>query len=92
MNGGVNYVLYNSHGSSQCVLIHNRLFDFQSQPVIFTIQVCRMQGERREGYELQLVMEMVTSCQWDGATVALKSQELVVYPPFMIENKTTIHS
>ena len=37
-----------------------------------------MQVERREGYELQLVMAMVTGCQWDGATLALKSQQPVI--------------
>jgi hypothetical protein len=39
-----------------------------------------MQVERWEGYELQLVMAMVTGCQWDGATLALKSEQ-----PVMIE-------
>jgi len=42
------------------------------------IQGCRMQVERREGYELQLVMVMATGCQWDGATLALKSQQPVM--------------
>jgi len=37
-----------------------------------------MQVERREGYELQLVMVMATGCQWDGATLALKSQQPVM--------------
>ena len=42
----------------QCVgyLIHNWLLTFQSQPLIFMIQGRRMQDEKREGYELQLVM------------------------------------
>jgi len=44
------------------------------------IQGCRMQVERREGYELQLVMVMATGCQWDGATLALKSQHPVIVP------------
>jgi hypothetical protein len=44
----------------------------------YRIQGHRMQVERREGYELQLVMAMVTGCQWDGATLALKSQQPVM--------------
>jgi len=42
------------------------------------IQVCRKHVEWKEGYELQLLMAMVTSCQWDGAMLALKTQ-----PPLM---------
>jgi len=42
------------------------------------IQGCRKQVERKEGYEMQLVMAMVTGCQWDNATLALKSQQHVV--------------
>jgi hypothetical protein len=37
-----------------------------------------MQVERRKGYELQLEMVMVMGCQWDEATLALKSQQLVM--------------
>jgi len=36
------------------------------------IQGCRKQIERKEGYELQLVMAMVTGCQWDNVMLALK--------------------
>jgi len=41
------------------------------------IQRCKKQVERR-GYEWQLVMAMVTGCQWDCATLALKSQQPVM--------------
>jgi len=36
------------------------------------IQGCTKQVEKKEGYKLQLVMAMVTGCQWDGAMSALK--------------------
>jgi len=36
------------------------------------IQGCRKQVERKEGYELQLVMVMATASQWHRATLALK--------------------
>jgi len=36
------------------------------------IQGHKMQIERREGFELQLVMTMTIGCQWDRATVILK--------------------
>lgn len=36
-----------------------------------------MQVERKEGYDLQLVVAMEIGCQWDGATLVLKSQQLV---------------
>jgi len=53
------------------------------------IQGCRMQVERREGYELQLVMVMAMGCQWDGTTLALKSQQPVMvsllHPSFIIK-------
>jgi len=52
----------------------------QSQPLIFMIQGCTKQVERKEGYELQLVMVMVTASQWHRAILALKSQQ-----PVMIE-------
>jgi len=39
------------------------------------IQVCKKQVERKEGYELELVMAMVIGCQWEGSTLALKSQQ-----------------
>ncbi len=46
------------------------------------IQGCRKQVdsqvERKEGYELQYVMAIVIGCQWDGATLALKSQQPVM--------------
>jgi len=44
-----------------------------------------MQVERREGYELQLVMVMATGCQWDEATLALKSQQPVTFS-FTLKN------
>ncbi len=40
------------------------------------IQGCKKQVDRKEGYELQ--QAMVTSCQWDGAMLALKSQQPVM--------------
>jgi len=40
------------------------------------IQGCRKQVERKEGYELQLVM--VTASQWHKAMLALKSQQPVM--------------
>jgi len=43
------------------------------------IQGCRKQVERKEGYELQLVMAMVTGCQWDGATLVLKSRQPIMW-------------
>jgi len=54
------------------------LYIFQSQPLIIMIQGCRKQVERKEGYELQLVMAMVTGCQLDDVMLALKSQQLVM--------------
>jgi len=48
-------------------------YTFQSQSLIFMIQECRKQVERKEGCELQLVMTMVTCCQWDSVTLVLKS-------------------
>jgi len=46
------------------------------------IQGCKKQVERKEGYELHLVMAMVMSCQQDGITLALRSQQLVVMSIF----------
>jgi len=43
------------------------------------IQKCRKQVERKEGYELQLVMTIVMSCQWDSATLVLKTQQPVLF-------------
>jgi len=42
------------------------------------IQGCRKQVEQKEGYELQLLMTMVTGCQWDSAMLTLKSQQPVM--------------
>jgi len=69
-----------SHTSSELVIVHNWLYIFQSQSLIFVIQECRKQVEKKECYELQLVMAMVMGCQWDGAMLALKSQQLVMLP------------
>jgi len=54
------------------------LFIFDSHPLIFLIQGCRKQIEKKEGYELQLVKAMVTGKQWDGATLAMKTQQPVM--------------
>jgi len=42
------------------------------------IQGDRKQVERKEGYELQLIKAMVMGCQWDGATLALQSQQPIM--------------
>jgi len=67
-----------SHANGEFFIARNRLYIFQSQPLIFMIQGCRKHVERKEGYELQVVMEMVTSCQWNGTMLMLKSQQLVM--------------
>jgi len=38
-----------------------------------------MKIERREGYELELLMAMVTGSLWRRATVVLKSQQPVMF-------------
>jgi len=42
------------------------------------VQGGRKKIDKKEGYELQLVMATVTGCQWDGAMLVLKSQQPVM--------------
>jgi len=51
-----------------------------------------MQVERREGYELQLVMVMATGCQWDGHVSVEKSITGYVVRKFALETKKSMHN
>jgi len=42
--------------------------------------------KKKEGYELQLVMAMVTVCQWDGAMLALKKSSKIINHMYKISH------
>jgi len=51
------------------------------------IQGRRKQVEKKEDYELQVVKAMVMGRQWDGATLAMKTQQPVMHPTLHLTPK-----